>query len=103
MATLYIAEGVSIGGNISFATPGMQMPPIKEQTLSIGGASVASQPFDSHTRVVRIHVDAICSIAWNFPGGSAPVASAANMRLVAGQTEYFGASPGQSLAVISNV
>ena len=48
---------------------------------------------------VRVHADAICSIKF----GSAPVATTANMRLAANQTEYFQVSPGDKVSVITNV
>ena len=105
MATLYIAEflGVAaVGTPVTLGPADAQIggtPPQAEQTVSIGGASVPSAAFGSRTRMVRIHTDAICSIAW----GQSPVATTVNMRLAANQTEFFGVTPGFKVAVIANV
>lgn len=98
MATLYIAEFESItptseGGSAQVS----RAPPIAEQTVAIG-ASTQSAAFNRSTRYVRLHSDGICSVAF----GANPTATTANMRLAAGATEYFGVTPGQKLAVISN-
>ena len=108
MATLYVAEfagvanvGAPSAGNAS--TTGFShiggTPPLAEQTLSIGVSSVASAAFNAKTRMVRLHCDAVCSVAFS----KSPTASATNARLAANQTEYFGVSPGSKVAVIVNV
>lgn len=102
MATLYIAEF----DGITMANPGIagqvaNGAPIAEQTVSIGGTSTQSgNAFNASTRIIRVHTDAICSIAL----GTNPTATASKMRLAADQTEYFGVPPGASykIAVISN-
>lgn len=99
MATLYVAEFGSLGDTAQSVAQIGQAPPVAEQALAIGGASVPSAAFNNDTQLVRIHADAICSIAF----GTAPVATTANMRLAAGQTEYFGVVRGQKVAVIVNV
>lgn len=96
MATLYIAE---------FERPRNQWvgianaPPIAEQIVAIGGSSTAcTNAFNAKTAMVRVEVDAICSIAF----GTAPTATTSNMRMNAGDTEYFSVSPNMKIAVIIN-
>jgi hypothetical protein len=74
-------------------------PCTAEQQLAIGGASVSSNPFSEHTRLVRVHCEAPCRIAI----GKMPTAGPTNKRLAANQTEVFGVLPGHSLAVIGTV
>jgi len=98
MATLYISEYSGLGSGGGYAQLA-QAPAVAEQTLAIAGASAASAAFNASTKFVRLHTDAICSIAF----GAAPVATAAKMRMAANATEYFGVVAGQKVAVISNV
>jgi len=101
MAALYVAEFVSIAGSSNFQVAGAQVAPIQEQTIAIGGSSTpCSLAFNSQTTFVRLHTDAICSIAF----GTAPTATIAKMRMAANQTEYFGIAPGSNykVAVITN-
>ena len=100
MATLYVAEFVTIGGTGNFPVAGAQVAPVAEQTVSIGGTSVQSSTFNANTTFVRIHTDAICSIAF----GTNPTATTAKMRMAANQTEYFSVPPGASykVATITN-
>lgn len=101
MAVLYVAEFVSTGGTGNFPVAGAQVPPVAEQVVAIGGASTqCTNAFDKNTAFVRIHTDAICSIAF----GTNPTATTVKMRLAANQTEYFAVPLGQSykVAVISN-
>jgi hypothetical protein len=100
MATLYVAEFATVGGTSNFGVAGGQIPPIREQTVTISGASVAIvSAFTTNTRFIRIHADAICSVAF----GTTPTATVANMRFAANQTEYFSVpQPSYKLAVISN-
>lgn len=95
MAVLFIAEFTD---HAFSRIPVAPMPPLAEQTVAIGGASTQSSAFSSSTKVVRVHADAICSIAI----GSNPTATATKLRMDAGQTEYFGVTPGDKIAVISN-
>src|SRR5574343_1500902 len=98
MATLYISEYSQAG----IAGPGMlpvaNEPGVTTQTVSIGGTTAQSSAFGATTRFVRIHTDAICSIAF----GSNPTATTSKLRLAANQTEYFGVRPGDKVAVITN-
>ncbi len=97
MATLYIAEFANVGmGNQPMALGA----PVAEQTLTIGSTSVLSAAFNGATNFVRLHNDAICSVAF----GTAPTATAAKMRMAANTTEYFGVPPSGlfKVAVITN-
>ncbi len=100
MATLYVAEFATVGGTSNFGVAGAQVPPIREQSATISGASVAiASSFTTNTRFVRVHADAICSVAF----GTTPTATVANMRMAANQTEYFAVpQSGYKVAVISN-
>lgn len=101
MAVLYIAEFAQLpiyqGNNV----PAPEMPPIAEQTVAIG-AEADSAAFNAKTRVVRVHTDAICSIAF----GASPTATTSNARLAANSTEFFSVrpdlTPGLKLSVITN-
>lgn len=97
MATLYVAEGERPRNqwvNI------MNMPPLAEQTIAIGGASVqCTNAFNAKTAMIRVETDAICSIAI----GTNPTATTTNMRMNAGDVEYFSVSANMKIAVISNV
>lgn len=98
MAVLFITEYAKLapvsGKSVSVALA----PPIAEQTVAIGGSSVQSSAVNTATRYVRLHTDAVCSVAF----GTNPTATATTMRLAAGQTEYFGVAPSTKIAVITN-
>ena len=100
MATVYVAEFATVGGTSNFGVAGAQVPPIRELTVTISGASVAlASVFTTNTKFVRVHADAICSVAF----GLTPTATTSNMRFAANQTEYFSVpQPNYKLAVISN-
>lgn len=94
---LYVAEFAETavtGGGLQIG----RMPPLAEQQVAIDAVSAASAAFNASTAYIRVHADQICSIAV----GSAPTAAATNMRLVAGQTEYFGVTAGHKIAAITN-
>jgi len=98
MAVLYIAECYAprlVAGNM---LPAVSMPPITEQTVAIGGTSTQSSAFNALTQVIRVHTDAICSVAL----GANPTATTSTARLAAGSTEYFEVTPGHKIAVITN-
>jgi hypothetical protein len=105
MATLYVAEYstlASVPSSLTFgpqAGQAPQEPPKAEYVINITGSSTAGQLFGGYTAMIRVHTDAICSIAI----GTAPTATTSTKRLAANQTEYFGVAPGQRIAVITNV
>lgn len=101
MAKVYITEYARQGRDAA----GYQMvvadePPVANQTIAIGGASVQSSAFNNLTKFVRVHTDAICSIEF----GSNPVATVNTRRMAANTTEYFSVPQGVShlMAVITN-
>ena len=95
MATVYISEYErQAPGPVSIALT----PEITSQTVAISGSTVQSAAFGATTSIIRVHCDAICSIAI----GANPTATATKTRLAANQTEYFGVRGGDKLAVITN-
>ncbi len=82
------------------SVPAADNPPVvPHNNIAIGGASVQSNPFNVHTRYIRCHCDAICSILI----GPNPIVTTADARMAQNQTEYFAVNPGDMIAVISNV
>src|SRR3981189_1231307 len=100
MAVLYLTELNAIGGGGNHPVSGGQWPPVTEQVVNITGASVQSAVLNNNTTLLRINVDAACSIAI----GPNPIATVIKARLAANQTEYFSIprSLGYQVAVISN-
>lgn len=109
MATLYITEYLAAalpypyGGSTSnpfqnFPLDAAQEPEILTQTVDITADSVQSEPFNTRTRFVRLHCDAICSVLF----GLDPTATTSSQRMSANQTEYKGVVPGDVVAVIAN-
>ena len=99
MSTLYITEFVNSNAHTKDSPSTGRWPPIAKQTVAIGGGSTASNPFSSNTNMVRVEVDATCSILIDF---GSPVATTVDARMCANQTEYFTVFPNQVLAVIAN-
>ena len=103
MPTLYITE-YATPRNVRGSSLGlMEDQPIAEQTVAIGGASAQSANLNAKTRFVRLHADAICSVAV----GANPTATATTRRMAAGQTERFAVRPeavaaGLKIAAITN-
>lgn len=93
MATLQISE---FGGLTRKSTVQIAMlPAIAIQELTIG-AEVKSAAFSSSTLFIRVKANAACAIK----EGSNPTATTADLPLDAGETEYFGVTPGNKLSVI---
>jgi hypothetical protein len=98
MATLYVSEYDHVVSLLEGANPVAQEPALAEQHIAIGASSVQGSAFSSVTRFVRVHTDAICSIAI----GTSPTAVATAKRMAANSTEYFGVRGGDTIAVITN-
>lgn len=104
MASLYVEEYTGVAGATSVvgpyltAVPAPQEPSITGQLLTIGASSTAGSPFNAATKLIRVHADAICSIAI----GPSPTAVATRKRMAAGQTDFYGVRPGDTIAVIVN-
>lgn len=99
MAVLYVTEFQYIGRQ---GGSDVQLPLAPAQVFNNNvaiGAQAQSNAFGSKTNLIRVHADAICSVA---VGGTNPIATAADARFAANQTEYFFVIPGHKLSVISN-
>lgn len=97
MAVLYISEYPSFSA-VSVSQIGNE--PSTDQTVAIAAGSAQSTAFKNNTTIVRLHTDAICSVAF----GTNPTAAATNKRLPANAIEYFQIPLGQAykVAVITN-
>lgn len=97
MAVLYITE-YPVTNLLSGS--GLPTEPGADQTVAIAAGSAQSTTLKNNTQLVRLHTDAICSVAF----GSNPTATATNRRLAAGQTEWINVSvnSGMKVAVITN-
>lgn len=73
-------------------------PALLNQQVTIAVGSTQSAALSASTRFVRLHTDAACRIAF----GGNPTAAATSQRMAAGQTEYFGVTPGTKIAVIQS-
>ena len=102
MSTVYIAEYVRTGLGPRGKIPVAEDGPIAQQTVAITGASVQSAALNAATTFVRVHTDAICSVAF----GANPTATTGNRRMAANTTDYFGIDQStntvKKIAVISN-
>ena len=101
MAVLYVSEYAEVG----HFTGGHDQPmaeevSVAEQSVSESNTSAQSNSFNALTKFVRVHTDAICSIAF----GTNPTAVTTAKRLAANQTEYFSVPVNQAykVAVIAN-
>jgi len=95
MPNLYITEfsneGVDMLGQI---VPVAKAIPLAEQKVAFT-TSAQSAALQANTALVRLHTDGICSVAF----GTNPTATTSNLRMVAGQTEYFAVHPGSNLKI----
>jgi hypothetical protein len=105
MATLYVSEYKQIAtvqNQQNYApvpAQAAQEPSLVDQTVAISGSSTQSAAFNNQTTLIRVHTDAICSIAI----AANPTATTSTKRLAANTTEYFGVNGTQKIAVITNV
>jgi len=72
-------------------------PAVQMQKVPIGSTSQTSVQFDDRTKFVRLHATAQCHLVF----GTNPTATSNHMILQSGQTENFGVSMYQKLAVIA--
>jgi len=101
MAKLYITEfrnAQQLPGLLNSIPDVMGV--IDQTPVTIGASSTQSSAFNAGTSVVRLHADAICSVAF----GTDPTATAANMRMAANESLLIAVRPGVSfkVAVITN-
>jgi hypothetical protein len=100
-ATLYCAEFEALAEHpLSSGYP--HCPPVSTQAVAFGSISASSQPFNSQTRLLRLHSTASCVVN---VGNTNPIAAAglggSGWRLAAGVTEWLSVSPGDALSVIA--
>lgn len=98
MARLYVTEYEHMIELAGGRLPVGKEPAVASQAFTFTGTAAASAAFQSRTKFIRVHTDAICSIVF----GTAPVATGDSMRLAAGQTEYFGI-PGEASYKVSAI
>ena len=98
MSKLYISEYTSLAAVPSSGSAQVAgEPAIAVQVVDYSGGVTSSSAFNSRTRLIRVHTDAVCSI--RFDGSAATISYP---RMAADQTEYFGVGGGTTLSVISN-
>jgi hypothetical protein len=104
MAKLYVTEYPDLPGDYArWAPQVVREPPINDQVpVAIGASATQSAVFNPQTRIVRLHTDAICSIAIGPPAST--TATANNQRMAANQTEYKMVvnNAGHCVSVITN-
>lgn len=92
MSIMYITEFNDVGAQ----DPTSAMEPDNgDQAITFTATPGQSATFKSNTRMVRIQVDGIASIAF----GTNPTATTSNRRMTAGQTEKYLIMPGSNLKV----
>jgi hypothetical protein len=100
MSKVYITEfrGVlSVPGTIERLPMQVAWGILDAHAIDIGVSSVQSPVFEAAARVIRVKADAACTISI----GQSPTATATNhIQLDAGETDYFGVSVGDRVAVI---
>lgn len=101
MALLYVTEYPDLPGAYATWAPQVVREPgiVDQAPVAIGAGALASVAFNARTKIVRLHCDAICSVAFGPPG---TVATAQNQRMAANQTEYKMVIPGHVVSVITN-
>lgn len=108
MSTLYIEEYGSIGstpvnGQV-FGPVQIQaaaQPRIAEQHITFTGTAGTSLAFNAATRLVRIHVDGICSYRFSV-GAAGTAAVTTDPRMPADNIEYFVVPGGAFVSAITN-
>lgn len=101
MPNLYITEFAQVGidalGRVAAPIP--RQLPVAEQKVAFT-TSAQSATLDATTTMVRLQADGICSVAF----GANPTATTSNLRMTAGQTEYFmvPANSGLKIAAVNN-
>ena len=98
MAKLWITEFNAnfYAGTLVSQMPMAQMTGAATQVVTFT-TSTQSAALAAGTQFVRVIADADCHIA----AGTNPTAAPADMKLIAGQAEYFGVTPGHKIAVIA--
>jgi len=96
---LYISEFSRIGvdmGNLAVPVP--MVPAISEQFVEIGLKSVQVEKFRDQTRLIMVRAEAACHLAF----GENPEASPELHGMGAGETRFYGVTPGVRMAVVGD-
>jgi hypothetical protein len=99
MAFLRIDEFTSMAVIPSGDVAAGNLDGVISQQVTIG-AEAKSAAFNANTRMVRIQAEGICCIKLSKQPSFTQAAATTDLRLTAGQTEYFGINPGDKLSVI---
>jgi hypothetical protein len=90
MAKTYVTEYAGqVADRRGISIPTGEEPSLGTLVLDHGAGVANSANLNAKTRLIRVHADAIASVKI----GAAAVATTADMRFAAGQTEYFGITP----------
>src|SRR6516164_11301527 len=104
MAKLYSAEYHGLPQALSTYVPQLvgESGIVDQPPITIGASAAQSAPFQTSTRLVRLHTDVICSVLFGPPAST--TATANNQRLAANQTEYKMVvdGAGHCVSVITN-
>ncbi len=99
MAKLYITEFTALPADGATFPAIMQLPsvpPAAEQVVTFT-TTTQSAALNAATRFMRVIADADCHIAV----GANPTATTSVMKLISGQAEYFGVTPGHKIAAVT--
>ena len=98
MAKLYITEFTDLGRNFSgLAMAAPSAPPVASQAVTFT-TTTQSAAFNDATKLIMVQADAVCSIEI----GSDPTATTNSMRMAAGETRFYGVTPGHKIAAVTN-
>lgn len=95
---VYVTEHTLPRISYSNPLPVVELPPLATLKIANSGTSAQGAVFNSQTRMIGVHTDAIISIAV----GVNPTATTNDKRMAANTTEYFFVEAGQRIAVINN-
>lgn len=98
MAFLYITEFSGLDPGSGRNTQVASLPPLAQQKLAIGGET-DSTALNVRTKIVRLHTDAICHVAYAASGEA--TAAITGLRMSAEATEYFSVAGGGEISVIA--
>mgnify|MGYP000390877031 CR=1 FL=1 len=98
MATAYIREYADIAVTFSKYVQAGAEPAITDQTVTTSASSAQSAAFNANTRLIAISTPAAQAVCAVF--GDNPTAATSNLRLPANNMFFFGAKPGQKVALI---
>jgi hypothetical protein len=98
VAKLYITEFTDIARNFNsgpMAAPAA--PPVASQAVTFT-TTTQSAAFNVATKLIMVQADAICSVEI----GADPTATVNSMRMAAGETRFYGVTPGHKIAAVTN-